>query len=135
MKRVALILGGLALLTVVGCARQASPAPTVPVGKSGGWEIRYTAVIALARRGSDRIKDHMDTLADMLDEQQQRGNATEPAVTGNITGTLKAITELHRRRPEMNLATLQPAIDKLEQSSNPVIRTEAARTKLALANP
>jgi hypothetical protein len=135
MKRAGLILTALAVLAVAGCAKQAAPAPPTAGGKASGWEIRYTAIIALARRGSDKIKDHLDTLADMLDEQQQRANATEPAVAGNISGTLKAIVELHRRRPEMDLSALQPAIDKLEQSSNPVIRIEAGKTKLVLANP
>jgi hypothetical protein len=132
------------VLALAGCTKQpaANPGPSAPAGKASGWEIRYTAVIALARRGSDRIKDHFDTLADMLDEQQQRANCTlrteggqatvnEPAVTSNITGALKAIVELHRRRPEMDLSTLDPAIEKLTQSSNPVIRTEATKTKLA----
>jgi len=130
---------------MAGCAKQPSPAPAA-AGKASGWDIRYTAVIALARRGSDRIKDHFDTLADMLDEPQQRANCTnrsaggqesvdEPLVTGIITGALKAIVELHRRRPEMDLSPLTPAIDKLTQSDNPVIRTEAAKTKLALGTP
>jgi hypothetical protein len=144
MKRAGIRLILLALL-VAGCARQPSAAPVSPgpPGKASGWDIRYTAVIALARRGSDRIKDHLDTLADMLDEPQQRANCTsrsaggqeivdEPLATSIITGTLKAVVELHRRRPEMDLSTLDPAIDKLKESGNPVLRTEAAKTKLAL---
>jgi hypothetical protein len=143
MKHAGICSMVLALL-VAGCARQPSaPVSPAPGGKASGWDIRYTAVIALARRGSDRIKDHLDTLADMLDEPQQRANCTsrsaggqdsvdEALVTGIITGALKAVTELHRRRPEMDLSTLGPAIDKLTESNNPVLRTEAAKTKLAL---
>jgi hypothetical protein len=144
MKRAGL---GMTLLAfaLASCSSKpaSSPPPPAPAGKASGWEIRYSAVIALARRGSDRVKDHFDTLLDMLDEAQARANCTsrgnggreivnEPAVTSNITGALKAVSELHRRRPEMDLSKLQPALEKLTQSGNPVIRTEAEKTRLAL---
>jgi hypothetical protein len=131
---------------VAGCSKGASgdtALPQAPAGKSSGWEIKYTAVVALARRGSDRVKDHFDTLLDMLDESQQQANCktkgrdgrdvvNDQAATSNVTTALKAVVELHRRRPEMDLTQLTPAIGKLTQSGNPVIRTEAEKTKLAL---
>jgi hypothetical protein len=140
---VALLIG---IAIVSGCQKQppaVNAAGAVPVGKTTGWEIKYTATVALARRGSDLIKDRFDILKDMLDEDLQRNNCrvsgkegagvvNEQAATNNVTSALKAIAELHRRRPEMDLTPLTPAVDKLIQSENPVVRTEAERTRLAL---
>ena len=66
---VAAILFGAVL---AGC--QKAPAPVAPPSgraSRAGWEIRYNAAAALARRGSDRIKDHIEVLSEMLDENQQ----------------------------------------------------------------
>ena len=48
---------------------------------------------------------------------------------------LKAVTELHRQRPDMDLSSLTPAVDALTRSSNPEVRTEAEKTKLSLQSP
>jgi hypothetical protein len=136
------------LLVGAGCQQGRKPgagaAPT-PTGRASpaGWEIRYNATVALARHGSDLVKDRFDVLDEMLDENQQLVNCrtvskegqeafNQQAATGTVTNALKAIAELHRRKPDLDLTPLQPAIDKLTQSSNPVLRTEADRTRLAL---
>ena len=48
---------------------------TGPPSKAG-WEVRYNATVALARRGSDKIKDEQvwENLLEMLDEEQQLRN-------------------------------------------------------------
>jgi len=137
-------------ITLAGC-QQAAP-PSVPHGprSPNGFEIRYQAAVALARTGSDRVKDRLDVLAEMLDEDQQLRNFRTSIVDGRevaekdarpdpvaartaVESALKAIVELHRKRPEMDLSSLMPAIDKLTQSGNPALRLEAEKTKLALA--
>jgi hypothetical protein len=144
-----LVLSGALLIALapLGCQQGRKPAgqAAVPTGRASpsGWEIRYNATVALARHGSDKIKDRIEVLDEMLDENQQLANCRTTtkdgqevtdlqAATGTVTNALKAIAELHRRRPEMDLSSLNPAIDKLTQSSNAALRTEAERTRVAL---
>jgi hypothetical protein len=114
------------------------------VGRSSpGWETRYNATVALARRGSDLVKGRMPVLAEMLDESQQRANFRESTPDGRevvneveafqtITNGLRAVTELHRLRPDMDLTSLYPALAQLAASPNAALRTEAERTRVAL---
>jgi hypothetical protein len=120
---------------------------TAPASKlapsSAGWETRYSAVVALARRGSDAVKNCIDLLEEMLNEDQQLQNyrtkqkdgrelPNEAEAFQSLTNTLRALRELHRRKPEFDLTRLQPAIDRLAQSPNPALRSEAERTKIDL---
>ncbi|MBY0526807.1 MAG: hypothetical protein K2R98_25670 [Gemmataceae bacterium] len=137
----------LAITLAVGCQQSSGPKPAagpVAMGKTSGWEIKYTATVGLARRGSDLIKERFDVLNDMLDEDLQLANcrtktkegqeiADEQAAKSTVVNALKAIAELHRKRPDMDLSKLTPAIDKLTQSQNPVLKTEAERTRIALS--
>ncbi len=138
---VAVVLCGALL---AGCQKAPAPAPlpTASVCRPG-WEIRYNAVTALARRGSDRVKEHLDVLGEMLNEDQQLANfrtklkdgrvvPDEQSARGTVLSALKAVVELHGKRPEMDLSALAPAIDKLAGSSNLVVRTEAERARGAL---
>jgi hypothetical protein len=139
------ILQSALVASLLGCSKGGNapaPPPTAP-SKAGGWEIKYTATVALARRGSDLAKDHFDTLEEMLDEEQQQANCkvrnrdgreivNEPAATSNVTTALKALIELHRRKPDLDLSKFNPAIQKLLDSKNPLLRTEAEKTRAAL---
>jgi hypothetical protein len=113
---------------------------------SPGWEVRYNAALALARRGSPAVKNRLDVLAELLDEQQQRQNfrgtgkngtevPNETEVFQTLSSTLKAVAELHRRQPELDLSELYPAVRKLTEADNAVLRGEALRTKEALNIP
>jgi len=107
-----------------------------------GLGIRYQAAVALARRGS--AKAPLDVLGEMLDESTQmekhrvrsakdgREGPDKTATYGEMENALKAIAELHRRNPGVNLSTLDAAIDKLKDSANPAIRKEAENTREAL---
>src|SRR5260370_18760445 len=66
----------LALLSF-GCNRGAKPAIATGPSSPPGWEVRYNATIALARRGSERVKDEQvwENLQEMLDEEQQLRNS------------------------------------------------------------
>lgn len=148
MRYRSITAGAVLIITAmfIGCNKGTPPNAALPpaaTGKTNGWEIKYTATVALARRGSDLVKDRLDLLAEMLDEEKQLNNCrvpgqdgreivNEPAATGNITNALKAIVELHKKKPEMDLAKLKPAIEKLTQSNNPVLRNEAERARIAL---
>jgi hypothetical protein len=107
-----------------------------------GLKVRYNATVALARKGS--AKARLDVLAEMLDEDKQRENfrlkrgdgqeiADESTVSLTLVTALKAIVELHRRSPRRDLSSLTPALEKLAEHPNIALRSEATRTKFALA--
>ena len=108
-----------------------------------GVEIRYKAVEGLARRGSESVVKRFGILEEMLDEDRQKEifriqpksgkeTADETLVTSTVRGALRGITELHRKKPDLDLSSFDPAIDKLLHSSNPELRAEAERTRIAL---
>lgn len=108
-----------------------------------GREIRYQATQALARRGSEHITTRLPVLGEMLDEEllaqafrtrlKDGRVVADGALVGSVlTGTLKSIVELQRRKSDLDLSSLYPAIDKLAQSDNAVLRQEAERTLIAL---
>jgi hypothetical protein len=145
MKRIPLIMI-IFFAALAGCNRGATPQTVSGPASAPGWEVRYNASLALARRGSDRIKEEhvWENLKEMLNEDQQLRNfrvkmqdGTEVPDDGaarmTVISALQAINELHSRRPDINLSELDPAIDKLVGSSNTAVRTEANRTKLLLA--
>ena len=127
---------------------QSRRAPVSPKGEEPAS--RANAASALARRGSDKALDERvkETLLEMLDEQQQfrnfivkdekgavrkdKNGKEIPDVNGarlTVIATLQALTELHRRRPELDLAGFQPAIEKLARSDNLAVSTEAKKTQ------
>jgi hypothetical protein len=138
----------LLLLTGGGCQKPPELAPPDTAtggGSSVQLEIRYNAVRALAHRGSDALKDpdRLAVLGEMLDEEQQLRNFRLKLKNGQevpdhsearatVESALKAIVELHRKRPDIDLSALHPAIDKLTRSSNEVLKQEAVRTKKLL---
>ena len=139
-------LCALALL-LAGCNRGGS-IPVVVTGpkSSAGWEVRYNATVALARRGSDMVKDEgvWDNLTEMLDEEQQMRNFRRANKDGKevseagaahltVIAGLQAVNELHKKRPDMDLAGLNAAIEKLTHSGNLAVNTEAKRTQQLLA--
>jgi hypothetical protein len=105
-------------------------------------EIRYQAWLALVRRGSDRLRRGFGPLPDMLDEPKlneqfpslQRGQQGAEAmqVQETILSTLKALIELHRRQPDLDLSPLYPAVEKLTHNPNGTLSTQARETLLAL---
>ncbi len=126
-----------------GCIRlQNSPSPPQSAGPSvEAREIRYNAVIALLHRGSPRVTDEgvWDLLTEMLDESQQLqtfqthagDDPTIPNETGarmTVIGALRAVRELHRKRPEMDLSGLKAPLGKLKESTNATVRAEAGLT-------
>ena len=131
------------LETPVEAAHAAGPA------SARGWEIRYNATAALARRGSPRVP--LDVLREMLDEEQQMRNfrvtlkggqevADESAARSTVLSALKATVAWHTHadavravgadNPQLQQVFL--AIDKLTHSPNLVVRTEAEKTRQAL---
>lgn len=150
-RRSTLVAVGLTLatMTIAACNRGKPLAVTTGPASPPGWEVRYNATIALARRGSDRVKDEhvWENLLEMLDEgqqlrnfrhQQRKGSDVQVADPGaaylTVITTLQAVNELHRRRPELDLSGLKTALDKLASSSNLAVNTEAKRTQQLLAS-
>jgi hypothetical protein len=106
-----------------------------------GLKIRYNATVALARRGSGRVR--MGVLQEMLNESQQRdyfrvrtksGESIPDEATVNLVviSALRAIVELHSKKPAQDLSGLHPAIEALTQSKSPPLYNEAKKTLAAL---
>lgn len=146
MRIVGLLLATLMVLAA-GCQPPAGSA-SLPTGPRsvGGWEVRYQAVLSLARRGSPHIKDPglWAVLSEMLDEEQQLRNfrarlsdgrevPDEFAARTTVIGALRAVQELHRKQPTMDLSDLKRPIEKLTHSPAAPVSTEAKQTLLALS--
>jgi hypothetical protein len=115
---------------------------TVGVVKRPGFRVQANATLALARRGSPQVR--LGLLEEMLDEDRLRGlfvlrdrktgqeQPDESLVVNTLIGSLKAVAELHRKRPEMDLSGLRKPIDALAQNPNKAVQSEAERTQLSL---
>ncbi len=103
--------------------------------KKPGFRVQVNATIALARQGSPKVR--LDLLQTMLDEDELRGifivqakksgaeRPDEAVVVQTILNALKATAELHRKRPQLDLSRLRPAIDKLAHDPNAAVQAEA----------
>jgi hypothetical protein len=119
-----------------------NPEETRKLVKKPGFRVQANATVALARRGSPQVR--LGLLQALLDEGELRGifvlvskkggqeQPDEAMVIGTVINALKAVVELHRKRPEMDLSRLRPAIDRLAQSPNPAVQAEAVQAQLAL---
>jgi hypothetical protein len=139
----------LLLIGLVGCQRPVAP-PTVAAGPKSpaGWEVRYNAALALARRGSPHVTDPAvwDTVLEMLDEDQQLRNfrtklddgrevADETGARTTVISALQAVQEFHRKQPQTDLAALREPIDKLTRSPNATVSVQARQAMLVLFPP
>jgi hypothetical protein len=118
-------------------SREAEPQGDESITRRPGSTIRINANIALARRGSTRVR--LDLLKEMLDESALRENfrvrakdghdVPDQEMVGNtLDAALRAIIELHQRRPDFALSSLQGALEELAQSSNMTLRSGAKHT-------
>ena len=107
-----------------------------------GWQIRYSAALALARRGSKKLPLHL--MCEMLDEHRQQINYRKISPDGSaqydqsaaqqvIVNSLRFFVEWHKKTkvdkkfdPEnADLQKVFLAIHALAQSSNESIKLEA----------
>ena len=112
--------------------------------KKPGFRVQVNAAIALARHG---WKIRLTLLQTMLDEDELQSifvvqskksgaeQADQAAVVETMLNTLKAVAELHRQSPQLDLSSLQPNLDKLAHNPNPAVQTEAGRVVRALSKP
>jgi hypothetical protein len=124
--------------------REGSPELTVPVTKVPGYSVRANATIALARHGSRKVP--LGLLEEMLtpdklrerfvivNRETHKESPDEAVVATTEINALKAVVELHQRRPDMDLSSLRPLIDRLAGDNNSSVSTEARKTQLALGN-
>jgi len=152
MRRIVPII--VLALMPLACNRSSMPSVISGPASTPGWEVRYNAAAALARRGSEKTLDESvrATLLEMLDEEQQLRNfpvkdekgvvrkdkegRTAPDVAAaqlTVVSTLRALTELHRRRPEFDLSPFKSAVDKLAQSASLGVSTEAKKAQQIFA--
>jgi hypothetical protein len=110
-----------------------------------GWEVRYQAATALARRGSSAVP--WPTIREMLDEKQQMRNYRvrnadgkdiydEAAARANMIGALKAIAVWHEKRKAENkldtpseLRELYPVVTELTSSPFAELKLQAEKAK------
>jgi hypothetical protein len=144
VSRRVLLLALLAALPLA-CNRAGPPVVVTGPQSAPGWEVRYNASIALARRGSesiiqDRVKD---TLLEMLDEEQQMRNFRHTTKDGKdvsdageaqltMITAMQALAEAHRRKPELDLSPFKPAMDKLAASRSLAVSMEAKKAQQAI---
>jgi hypothetical protein len=105
-------------------------------------EIRYHALLSLARRGSPQFSEWQDDFADMLDEEKQLKNfqvkkdgkyAPDQGAAGLVVrNALSVLPVLHEKRPEMDLSKLDPSLAKLSESSNYGLKEEAKKVRATL---
>jgi hypothetical protein len=114
-----------------------------------GWEIRYNATLALARRGSSHVR--LDVLREMLDENRQMRNfrthlqdgrnvPDDAAARRTVVNALQAFRDWHQHKDAVkavgkdhpDLQLIYAAIDTLAKDANPVVRAEARNTQLVL---
>jgi hypothetical protein len=97
-------------------------------------EIRYGAVLGLARHGSPTVKAFLPTLAEMLDFNKQKELCAphEADAALIVRGALKAVQQLHRTNARLDLSALQPALSTLIEGSNKPLAEEALETRLQL---
>jgi len=111
-----------------------------------GVEIRFKAVEGLARRGAPAVADRFALLDAMLDpgelatafrakDARGREDTDEAAVVSTLTSAMRALVELHRHRPPLDLHRFHPAIAKLTNANNAIVRQEAERTQPQLNPP
>lgn len=152
MRRLLVLM--LPALLPLGCNRGSSVVVVTGQSSPPGWEVRYNAAVALARRGSDHVKDPSvrDTLLEMLNEEQQLNNFPltdekgevkkdkEGRKIADLNGAqlasitaLQALGELHRRRPEFDLSAFKPSIEKLAASNRLAVSTEAKKLQQTIS--
>jgi hypothetical protein len=119
---------------------------------SSGWQIRYNATLALARKGQLQETEHFDTVCEMLDERQQLFNfslcqkngkmtADESAARRTVLNALQAVGQWYplatkfagknaetKKAYDAGLARITQAVEQLTQSPNQVLHTEALKT-------
>jgi hypothetical protein len=112
-------------------------------------ELKFQAVGALARRGSklfDTNPNFFDILAEMLDEKMLREHfrtkindkevVDEKKVRGTIENAVRALVELHKKRPELDVSRFDPLLEKVADTSTESLRSlkkevEEARENLS----
>jgi hypothetical protein len=114
---------------------------TRSVTRKPGAEVRYNATVALARRGSSRVR--LALLDEMLDEdglkntfrvtsKDGKESADEAKVWLTMTSALRAVAQLLHKNPRLDLSDLRRRIDALADHPNPSLRTEAKNAQNAL---
>lgn len=111
------------------------------VTKAPGLKVRMNATVALARRGSSKVR--LDLLQEMLDETRLReafvirakdGTETpdEATIDETLQQTLKTVADLRRKRPDLAMPGIQAAVDRLADHPNAAVRSAAKEAQLAL---
>lgn len=139
--------GTLCVIALLGgCSGSAVPESATGQPSAAGWEVRYNAAMAFARRGSDKFLDPVvqDLMKELLDEQQQLANFRNTLPDGRevrdpqaaraaVIGAMKSIADFHEQQPKADISGLKPAIEKLSTSPNRVVAAEAKSLLTALA--
>jgi hypothetical protein len=110
--------------------------------KRKGFRVQANATIALARKGSPKVR--LDLLELMLNPEELRGifvlqgrdgveKPFEALVVLTLTDTLKAVAKFHKLRPEMKLDKVRSRVEALAEDDNAAVKAEAKQTLIALS--
>jgi hypothetical protein len=154
VQRGLLLLGGMTALVVVmllvALRRPESsnaPASTAKdvAPSAPGWEIRYNAALALARRGSPNTP--WPIILEMLDEDRQQSNFRVTLKNGQVVAdvedarntvrnALSAVAQWHEKQshtapqpPTAEMQLVYDQIDRLAHDTNAPLRVHADRTR------
>ena len=115
------------------------------MGAKIGWGLALVAIAAAAgeylyfsdheqKALAEQAASYEEQLAKVFRTRLKDGReVADGATVGTVlTDALKSVAALHQKNPDVDLARLRPAVDKLAQSNNPVLRSEAERTLIVL---
>jgi hypothetical protein len=116
--------------------------PTRTVVKKPGFQVQANAALALARRGCPEAPLNLlevllspEELRRTFVLQPKKGGPEQPdegAVVETVLEALRAVVQLHKKCPQLDLSGLRPAVGKLTQDNNPSVKAEATAAQLAL---
>jgi hypothetical protein len=131
---------GLAFPGTVNWGGLAALTDKMPDG--AGWNVRYNAVIALARAGSERLP--LNVLCQMLDEDLQMRNfpGDEQSARHTVSNALKALVDWHSQKEAVDkvgrdspaLRAAYTKVEHLTHSTNDALKQEAATIQEKIAS-
>ncbi len=122
-------------------ARNPDSKRTRAISKRTGFQVQANANLALARRGSPKVR--LDLLSELLDpdtlrkifviRQLGRGREAgseepnEALILITVTSAVRAAADLRKARPELPLDAIQRQLETLAEDRNPSLATEAKK--------
>jgi hypothetical protein len=103
-------------------------------------QVRYNAILALARRNSPRVGKNLNLFEEMLDEDMQQGLCRTAAhdrkpedyqeeARSLVLIALRTLDRFHQRNPNVDLSPLRTSLDRLADNPHPGVSQKAAELR------